>query len=268
MGWPASGDETGARLRRAAARLGPFGQNLHLRAEVGSTSDEIIRLADEGAPHGTVVVAGAQTAGRGRHGNRWFSPAGSGLYLSVLLREPVAPLLTLVTGVILAETLRRVAALTVELEWPNDVVVMLDGQRRKVAGILAESTPDPGGPRVVLGIGINLSDGAWPPELAGQAASVSGLTGAAVDADRLLVELLAALAARVEQLSRGDTAELRARWSRLAPSSDGTRVRWSGPDGLAEGTTAGIDVDGALLVRTAHGIERLSGGEVRHLRRG
>ena len=270
VSWPGDEKETAACVRRSAARIDPFGRNLHLFAEVGSTSDEIVRLADQGAPHGTVVVARAQPAGRGRHGNRWFSPSGSGLYLSALLRKPLAPLLTLVTGVVVAETLREVVSLPVELEWPNDVVVMVDGQRRKVAGILAENATvraDGDSSRVVVGIGINLADGAWPTELSGQAASVAGLTGVPVDADLLLVEVLAALASSVDALARGDTLGLCARWSRLAPSSAGTRVTWSGPQGRAEGTTVGIDADGALLVRTEHGIERLTGGEVRHLRR-
>ncbi len=267
MAWP--GNDTAACVREHAARLGPFGTHLHLFAELGSTSDEIARLADLGAPHGTTVVAGAQTAGRGRHGHHWFSPPGSGLYLSMLLRTPAEPLLTLATGVAVAESLRLTTHLSAELEWPNDVVVMVDGQRRKVAGILAERSTGPDGPpaRIVLGVGINLRDSAWPPDLIGHAGSVEGLTGVSADADTLLVEVLAALAARVDALARGKGTELRARWQGLAPSSHGTRVSWSGPDGPSEGTSEGIDVDGALLVRTDSGLERLIGGEVRHLRR-
>lgn len=254
------------RLRDAASRLGPFAGRVHHRPRVGSTNDVAAELAAAGAPHGTVVVADEQTAGRGRHGNRWFSPPGSGLYVSVLLRTDTPPVLTLAAGVAAAEALARTAGLDVLLDWPNDVVVDTAGGRRKVAGILAEaSTAGERVDRVVVGLGVNLRDGAWPPDVASRAASVEGLTGRPVDAAALLVELLAALAARCADVESGRVAALLRRWEALAPSSRGAAVEWSEGPLRRRGVTEGVDEQGALIVRVGGRRERLSGGEVRHV---
>ena len=254
-----------ARLRDAAPRLGPFAGRVHHYPRVGSTNDVVAMLAEQGAPHGTVVVAEEQTAGRGRHGNRWSSPPGAGLYVSALLRTNSPPVLTLAAGVAVAEALAGAAGLDASLEWPNDVVVEAAG-RRKVAGILAEaSTVGDRVDRVVVGIGVNLRDGAWPPEVASRAGSVEGLTGRPVDPGRLLVEVLAALAGRCRELEAGGVAALLRRWEALAPSSRGAAVEWSEGPRRRRGVTEGVDEQGALIVRVGGRRERLSGGEVRHV---
>lgn len=254
------------RLREAASRLGPFAGRVHHRPRVGSTNDVAAELAAAGAPHGTVVVADEQTAGRGRHGNRWFSPPGSGLYVSVLLRTDTPPVLTLAAGVAAAEALARTAGLDVMLDWPNDVVVDTAGGRRKVAGILAEaSTAGDRVDRVVVGLGVNLRDGPWPPDVASRAASVEGLTGRPVDAAALLIDLLAALAVRCAEVESGRVAALLRRWEALAPSSRGAAVEWSEGPLRRRGVTEGVDEQGALIVRVGGRRERLSGGEVRHV---
>ena len=256
-----------ARLRSAAARLGPFGGKVRQYGHVRSTNDVAAKLADQGAPHGTVVVADAQTAGRGRHGNRWFSPGGAGLYVSVLLRTVSTPVLTLAAGVAVAEALRAGEGLETTLEWPNDVVVAAAGRSRKVAGILAEATTVRGRvERVIIGIGVNLREVAWPAELAERAGSVEGQTGRRVDPARLLVELLAALATRCAEIESGTLAGLLARWEALAPSSRGTRLEWSVGSVRHRGVTEGVDEHGALLVRVGTRLERLAGGEVHHVR--
>ena len=258
-----------ARLREAAPRLGPFAGRVHHRLRVDSTNDVAAELAGRGAPHGTVVVADEQTAGRGRHGNRWSSPPGAGLYLSVLLRTDSPPVLTLAAGVAVAEALARAAGLDAMLEWPNDAVVEASGRRRKVAGILAEaSTVGDRVDRVVVGIGINLRDGAWPPEVASRAGSVEGLTGRPVDRATLLVEVLAALAGRCGELETGRVGALLRRWEALAPSSRGAAVEWSEGPVRRRGITEGVDEHGALIVRVEGRRERLSGGEVRHVGQG
>ena len=255
-----------ARLRSAASRLGPFGGRVRHYREVRSTNDVAAELAEQGAPHGTVVVADAQTAGRGRHGNRWFSPAGTGLYVSVLVRTVSAPVLTLAAGVAVAEALGTGAGLAATLEWPNDIMVDAGGRRRKVAGILAEAaTARERVARVIVGIGVNLRDAAWPAELAGRAGSVEGLTGRPVDPANLLVELLAAFASRCAEVESGVLAGLLARWEALAPSSRGVTVEWSVGSVRHRGVTEGIDGDGALIVRVGTRRERLSGGDVRHV---
>lgn len=254
------------RLRGAASRLGPFAGRVHHHLRVASTNDVASELAAAGAPHGTVVVADEQTAGRGRHGNRWFSPPDAGLYVSVLLRTDTPPVLTLAAGVAAAEALARTAGLAVRLEWPNDAVVETAGGRRKVAGILAEaSTAGDRVDHVIVGVGVNLRDGAWPPELASRAASVEGLTGRPVDAAALLVELLASLAARCAEVESGRVAALLRRWEALAPSSRGATVEWSEGPVRRRGVTEGVDERGALMVRVGGRRERLTGGAVRHV---
>ena len=246
--------------------MGPFSGRVRHYRQVPSTNDIAAELADQGAAHGTVVVADAQTAGRGRHGNRWFSPAGSGLYLSVLLRTVSTPVLTLAVGVAVAEALRTGAGLEATLEWPNDVVVAAGGHPRKVAGILAEATTVRGQvERVIVGIGVNLREPTWPTELADRAGSVEGVTGRVVDSAHLLVELLATLATRVAEVESGAVAGLLARWESLAPSSRGASVEWSIGSVRHRGVTEGVDDQGALLVRVGTRIQRLAGGVVHHV---
>ena len=254
-----------ARLRDAASRLGPFAGRVHHHPRVGSTNDVAGALAEKGAPHGTVVVADEQTAGRGRHGNHWFSPPGTGQYVSVLLRTASSPVLTLAAGVAVAEALGRAAGLDAALEWPNDVVVEDAGRRRKVAGILAEaSTVGDRVDRVVVGIGVNLRDGAW--RRAGvRAGSVRRPVRRPVDPGALLVEMLAALAERCREVESGGVAALLRRWEALAPSSRGAAVEWSVGQVRRRGVTEGVDEHGALIVRVGERRERLSGGVVRHV---
>ena len=256
-----------ARLRSAAGRLGPFGGRVRHYREVRSTNDVAADLADRGAAHGTVVVADTQTAGRGRHGNRWFSPAGTGLYLSVLVRTVSSPILTLAAGVAVAEALNTGAGLDATLEWPNDVMVVAGGRSRKVAGILVEATTGRARvERMIVGIGVNLRAAAWPAELADRPGSVEELTGRPVDAASLLVELLAAFATRCAEVEAGGLAGVLARWEVLAPSSRGALVEWSVGSVRHRGVTEGVDEQGALLVRVGTRRERLAGGEVYHVR--
>src|SRR5688572_19429497 len=222
-------------LRRNAGRRGPFGDPLHFFSEIGSTNDEAARLAEAGAAEGTIVVASAQTAGRGRLGRSWFSPAEAGLYASVIVRERrAAPLLTLAGGVAVADGIRAATGLPVEIKWPNDIVVDAGHRRRrKLAGILAEApTGIEGLQYVVLGFGINLLPAAYPPELADNATSLSAELGRSVDHWLVLAECLAALAERVRELSSGNRQSLLDRWAQLAPSAYGSRVQCEGFAGM------------------------------------
>lgn len=255
-------------LAVTAGRRGGFGEPLYFHEEIGSTNDEAARLAELGAGHGTTVVASAQTAGRGRLGRTWFSPAGAGLYASVIICDlRAASLLTLAGGVAVAEGIRAAAALPVEIKWPNDIVVNAGlGRRRKLAGILTEASSGPEGLQyVVLGFGINLLPAAYPPDIADRATSLTAELGRPVDAAMLLAECVAALAQRVTELARGDSNSVLARWRELSPSSIGARVECEGAQAAALGITAGIADDGALLVKTDHGLESVRSGQVRWL---
>jgi BirA family biotin operon repressor/biotin-[acetyl-CoA-carboxylase] ligase len=210
---------------------------LHHR-EIDSTNRRARELAAAGAPHGTLITAAAQTAGRGRQGRRWESPPGSALLCSLILREHDA-LLSLRAGLAVAD----VAGEAARVKWPNDVLV--DG--RKVAGVLVEGRPHEG--LAVVGIGVNVS--AAPPGVPDAAALGRD------DVEAVLGELLAALERRLDEDAATALDALRARDALL-----GVRVTWDGGEGVAEG----IDGSGALLVRTDAGLAALSAGEV-HLGR-
>ena len=232
----ASGGHTASTLGRP---------RLHLRA-TSTTNDRARALALAGAPHGTLVTAGEQHAGRGRQGRAWSAPPGRALLLSLVLRDPPA-LLPLAAGLAVAEVAGPAAA----LKWPNDVLV--DG--RKVAGILAEGRPDERW--AVLGIGVNvaLRVDELPPELHATAGTL-GLTPA--DLEPTLERLLAAL----ERVLGLDAAALLDAY-RARDALRGHEVAWSG----GRGTAAGIDGAGRLVVELADGGRTaLSAGEV-HLTR-
>jgi BirA family biotin operon repressor/biotin-[acetyl-CoA-carboxylase] ligase len=201
-------------------------------------------------------------------GRTWFSPAGAGLYASVVVRDPrAAPLLTLAAGVALAEAIRTAVGLPVEIKWPNDLVIDSGlGRRRKVAGILTEGSSTADGIQyVIVGFGINLLPVVFPSDIGNRPTSLAGELGRDVDAPHLLAECLAALAERVRDLVHGRASHVLERWLALSPSATGARVECDGPGGLVAGTTSGIAPDGALLVRSAGTVHAVRAGQVRWL---
>ena len=254
-------------------RLRPFTQRLSYFDAVSSTNDVAMELLASGAPEGTTVLAARQTAGRGRRGRIWFSPAGAGLYVSVVLRDVRSASVTLLAGVAAAEGIRAATRVPVELEWPNDLVVASthqepDGaQRSKVGGILSEGSPgDSGGAGVVVGIGVNVASIAYPTEIASRASSLEALADLAVDRATVLVELLASLSTWRQRYAVDGGVTMLDRWRALSPSSAGARVAWTATTGERRGVTDGIEADGALRVRSDGQLERIVGGTLTWLR--
>ena len=257
-------DEFAEPLARAGGRLGLFVRGVAWYAEVPSTNDVAGRMAEHGAPEGCVVAANAQSTGRGRHGRDWSSPAGAGLYVSVVLRPAahVVPLLTIAAGVAIAEGVRAATGLVSRVKWPNDVYV----GDRKLAGILAEAGASPdGAPHVILGFGINVLRAAYPPDVAARATSLDTELGRAPDRGLVLSECLAALAARYADLQQGRRASVIEAWRACAAPIRGRAVEWEGPGSTRRGVAEDLDADGALLVRTPQGTVRIISGEVRWL---
>jgi BirA family biotin operon repressor/biotin-[acetyl-CoA-carboxylase] ligase len=255
-------DELAQPLAEAAARLGPFGRDIHWYPTVASTNDVASRLAEHGADEGVVVVADAQTAGRGRHGRSWASPAGAGLYVSTILRPSGdrVRLVPIAAGVAVAEGVEASTGLAPALKWPNDVYV----GDRKLAGILAEGgAAADGRAHAVLGFGINVLPAAYPPDVAGRATSLEGELGRRVDRGRVLACCLAALASRYGDLCEDRVPAVIAAWRARAATLLGRRVEWESDGRTERGVAGDIDDDGALLVRTAAGTVRVSSGEVR-----
>lgn len=227
-------------------------------ASLPSTMDTASALAHQGARHGVVIVADEQTAGRGRRGATWQSPAGAGLYFSFVARPRDAAavsLLTLAAGVAVREGIQRSTGLAADLKWPNDVIV----STRKLAGILAEGVAiGSSEPSVVIGVGVNVQPAAYPPDVAARATSIEGELGRAIDREQLFSDVLMSLWDRLAALEQNPGGILQA-WRAASPSANGTRVEWDGRHGV----TAGIDDTGALLVRTNVGIERIISGELK-----
>jgi BirA family biotin operon repressor/biotin-[acetyl-CoA-carboxylase] ligase len=230
----------------------PFvGRAVHAFETVDSTQSVLARLAQGGAPEGTVVTAAHQTAGRGRHGHQWWDAPGAALLCSILLRPPVpvsrAPQLSLVAGLAVAEALDEAAGVAARIRWPNDVLI--DG--RKVSGILpdAVSGADGGVAYVLLGIGVNVNQDVFPADLAALATSLYLLTGQRRDVGDLLRPLMSALERRYGTWLDTGFASLRDDWRRRS-STVGQRM--AAPSG-AEGVAIDVDDDGALLVDAGHG---------------
>jgi BirA family biotin operon repressor/biotin-[acetyl-CoA-carboxylase] ligase len=248
-------------LALADARLGRLGRRIEYFSTVGSTNDIAASRAASGDGEGSVFVADAQTAGRGRRGRAWFSPPGAGLYVSTILTpgrsrdgERATLLTTLAAGVALVEGVRDVTGLAAMLKWPNDLYV----GKRKLAGILAEGAGD----AIVVGYGVNISGASYPPDLAERVTSLESELGRSVDRPRVFSETLCALSRRYDDLLEGRFDAILDAWRSLAPAAEGARVSWTTPDGTRSGVTAGIDDRGALLVRIESRIERIVAGEI------
>jgi BirA family biotin operon repressor/biotin-[acetyl-CoA-carboxylase] ligase len=260
-------------LDAVRGRSGSFGHPVVFFHETGSTNDVAARLAADGAADGTLVVASAQTRGRGRQGRQWFSPPGAGLYFTLVIRPPAdvsaaaIPLLTLSAGVAVAEAVERVCGLAPAIKWPNDLVIETGAAgpsaRRKLAGILAEgSAAGQALQYVVLGIGVNLLETAYPPELADRVTSIEREIGRAVDGFRLLAECVATLAARWRQAQQGASDLVLDEWRRRSPSALGAPVVVAAAGGPVAGRTAGVEADGSLRVDIGPTILRVIAGEV------
>jgi BirA family biotin operon repressor/biotin-[acetyl-CoA-carboxylase] ligase len=235
-----------ARQRQSTQQQSTLGHpRVHLR-RTDSTSDRARELALAGAPHGTLVTAGEQTAGRGRQGRRWSAPAGSALLMSLVLRSP-PPLLPLLAALAVCD----VAGEQAQIKWPNDIVLVRGERLAKLAGILAEGRPQEGW--AVLGIGVNVAVrvGDLPPELHETAAS---LERPASELESTLRELLAALERRLAE----PTDSMLAAW-RARDALRGREIAWGAGQGRAEG----IDGAGRLVVALGDGGRTaLDAGEV------
>jgi BirA family biotin operon repressor/biotin-[acetyl-CoA-carboxylase] ligase len=218
-----------------------------------STNERARELARAGAPHGTVVTADEQSAGRGRQGREWTAPPGHAVLMSLIVRglgreDAMLPLLA---AVAVCEACERCAPVSCRIKWPNDV--WIDG--RKVCGILVEGRPQDGW--AVVGIGVNVSTPSFPDELAETATSLALAAGDAPER----AEVLEALLASLERLLAAPAADVLAAW-RERDALLGADVAWNGGRGRA----AGISDAGALRVETDAGIVELDAGEV-HLYR-
>ncbi len=236
--------------------------------DVASTNDVVLAAAEADAAEGLVVAADRQTHGRGRLGRAWSSPAGAGLYASILLRPPAAvlPLLTLACGVAVVDAVEVATGVPLALKWPNDAGVWRDDRLLKVAGVLTEAGATAHGRHyAVVGIGINVRPGPHARDVQQRATDLTTECGHDVDRASLLTHCLAAIETRYRQLQDSSSGRHRLldAWRERASPTLGRAVEWDSAGTTIRGTADVIDGEGALLIRTATGPVRVTAGEVR-----
>jgi BirA family biotin operon repressor/biotin-[acetyl-CoA-carboxylase] ligase len=242
-----------------------FAGNLHFFPSIHSTNTHAMQQAESGAPDGSVYLADEQTAGRGRGAHSWTSPPGSGLYVSILLRPRIAPAdilwLSLAAGLAVHDAIQTVTSLQPDLRWPND---LLFGPR-KFCGILTELNAEVTRVRhAVVGIGINVHQPQFPPEISAVATSLFLEAGRNWPRQELLLALLRSLDRELVGLTEPQIASksIRARLEQRSSWIRGKRVLvdegqpWTG-------FTDGLDARGFLQVRTGNGLRTVLSGGVR-----
>lgn len=243
---------------------GRFGRPIFCFPAVDSTNQTLRELAERGAGEGTVVVAEKQLRGRGRRGRQWFSPAGRGLSLSLLLRPELSPEkcsgITLLAAAAVSRAIEVQSGLKPEVKWPNDL--LLGG--RKVCGILAET----GGrgwrkSYLVLGIGINVGGTQFPPELENTAISLQMAGAGNLDRANLAAAILAELETFYRDFQVAGNLGPALDFCRRRSATIGHRVRATGPGGEISGLALGLTEEGGLLLRRDNGEELVvASGEV------
>jgi BirA family transcriptional regulator, biotin operon repressor / biotin---[acetyl-CoA-carboxylase] ligase len=241
-----------------------YAGKLHFAPITHSTNTDALEAARAAAPHGSVYFADEQLAGRGRGNHGWHSAAGEGLYVSVLLRPPIPParlaLLPFAAGLAAAGAINQTTGLTVDLRWPNDLLI----GPRKTGGILVEAAINASGPpHAVVGIGINVHQRIFPADLATPATSLDLEADKSNSRQLLLIALLKSL--EHEALGLLDPAATETIPHRITEASTwvhGRSVRVHGPQACT-GITAGLDKNAFLLVRTAAGLITVQTGGLR-----
>lgn len=249
----------------------PFAGKIRFFSTIDSTNVLAMREAEQGAVEGTVYLADEQTSGRGRGAHEWHSPAGTGIYASIVLRPRVAPAdvlwFSLAAGLAVRESVRTVTSLEADLRWPNDLLF----GKRKFCGILTELNAEVTRVRhMVIGIGINVHQERFPDDLRSLATSLRIETGREWPRQELLIALLRALHREVIALTSPTklNVAVKSLLTRLEMASTwmrGKRVYVDESNGFT-GVTEGLDSRGFLLVRTAEGLRTVFSGGVREMK--
>jgi BirA family transcriptional regulator, biotin operon repressor / biotin---[acetyl-CoA-carboxylase] ligase len=243
-----------------------FGGNIHHYYRVGSTNTVAMEAAAGGAPEGAVFLAEQQTAGRGRGSNQWHSAESTGIYCSVILRPALPPadvlVLSLAAGLAVQSAIQEIDSHVLpDLKWPNDVLI----RGKKFCGILTEMSAEATRVRhIVVGIGINVNQAAFPAELEASATSLRLITGTEWSRVEVCAALLKSLDREYHSLlaNRDAQAEILRRFEDRSSSARGREVRVEENGGF-EGMSEGLDSRGFLQVRTRQGLRTVYSGTVR-----
>ena len=240
-----------------------IGKEMYRYTELSSTNTEAKRLAEEGASHGTVVVAEAQTAGRGRRGRQWISPAGKGLWFSMILRPDIQPknasVLTLVAALAVNKAIFYLTEQKSQIKWPNDIVM----EQKKVCGILAELyLKEQHIDYIILGIGINVDKQEFSEELKTTATSLENICGKKISKEQLLSEVLQDFADYYKCYEQTGNMSLLLEEYNACLVNCNREVCVLEAQGAYEGIARGINLSGELLVEQEHILHRVNAGEV------
>lgn len=245
-------------------RTQSFGKTIHHHARAASTNDLAHQLAIDGASEGTLILAEEQSSGRGRLGRTWISERFSGIYASLILRPGIepreAPILGLAAAVAISSGIRDVTALETDIKWPNDV--MVNGQ--KCCGILTEMSAELDKIQfVIVGIGINVNQRKFPPELENKASSLFLESRRGISRVEVLVSVLRRFEdLYMEFLHQGRSVVLK-QWVRCSSYASGKKVMVESGRRRISGITVGLGEDGTLQVRTENGqIETVMSGDL------
>jgi BirA family transcriptional regulator, biotin operon repressor / biotin---[acetyl-CoA-carboxylase] ligase len=241
-------------LLQRQLRGSEFGKHVYHFFKVDSTNRVALELGHAGEPHGVLVVAEEQTAGRGRAGRSWVSEKSAGIYMSLLLRPQLmpaqAPVLTMAAGLAVRDAIAEVAAVEPDIRWPNDVLV----GGKKLCGILTEMYAEPDRVKfVICGIGINVNQSKMPDALAKIGTSLRIETGRTHSRVDIVVRLLRRFETYYNQLVRQGPAPIITRFSEVSSFAKGKRVRVTTGTESFVGVTAGLDAGGLLLVKRDSG---------------
>ncbi|MGD0841397.1 MAG: biotin--[acetyl-CoA-carboxylase] ligase [Candidatus Acidiferrales bacterium] len=236
-------------LLRRQLRGSIFGKRIYHFFKIDSTNDVALRLGQEGEPHGAVVIAEEQTAGRGRARRVWLSEKTSGVYMTVLLRPPIppqhAPLITMLAGLAVRDAVADITGLAPDLRWPNDVLI----GRKKFCGILTEMHAEPDRIHfVVVGMGIDVNHARLPDSLAPIATSLRLETGRVLSRIELVARLLRTLETYYNRFLAEGSAPIIERFAAVSSFANGKRVRIVTAAETYEGTTCGLEPSGLLRV--------------------
>ena len=242
------------KLLRRRLHPGALGKRVHHFFKIDSTNSMAMTLGERGEPHGTVVIAEEQTAGRGRAGHTWHSEKTNGIYMTVLLRPPIspqqAPLITLVAGLAVREAIIEQTGRTPDLRWPNDLLF----GRKKFCGILTEMNAEQDRVHfLAVGIGINVNHETIPRDLANIATSLQIETGRSQSRVEVVARLLRHLESYYNRFLEEGPEAIVARFSQVSSYARGKRVRIEAGTETYTGTTAGLEPGGLLRVKRDDG---------------
>ena len=241
-----------------------IGKKIIVYQEVDSTNSKAIKLAEKGEDEGTVIIAETQSKGRGRLGRFWLSPLGVGIYLSIILRPKILPKdsfsIVFLTGIAVAESIKKVTSLSPTLKWPNDILV----NDKKIGGILIETKSKK--ERIdylVDGIGVNVNTDTslFPKEIQKKSTSLKKIMGKDIDRNRLIKTLLHSFEKWYFQYIQEGKKKILKEWNKYT-NMTGRKIRADISNRSIKGTVIGISENGLLLLKVKNKIEKITGGDI------